>query len=888
MANLQQGLTLLKTFRIVFLRIFIAAIIVMLPLLSFSQVDKTNLHKLSFQLQAEPEPVKKEVLSTFVTAVSDTTIFKRFLEKTTTKYSVHKYEQVNIFLLTAGIKYIFEQVLPRAEVLFIDRQRIAKEEVAVSNLDISTNKVSTIHSRFPQFDGNGLTVSVKENRPDTADIDFKGRYVSTNLSSPALSSHATIMSTIIGGAGNTYYEGYGVAAGSLISSSNFSTLLPEPDAAYQQYNITVQNHSYGTGIENFYGADAAAYDASVTTRPSLMHVFSAGNSGSLTSTAGPYAGVNSYANLTGSFKMAKNIITVGHTDSLGIVLVPSSKGPAFDGRVKPELVAFGEDGSSGAAALVSGTSLVLQQTYKDLHGIMPSSSLIKAVLLNSADDAGPKGIDFLSGYGSLNALKAVQAIVGTKHFTGNINPNTTDAFALPIPSGLRQVKITLVWNDPPAQPNAAKALRNDLDLELSLPAASEIWKPWVLNSFPHIDSLQQLPVRKRDSLNNVEQVTLTNPVAGNYFVNVKGFNITTAAPQSYSIAYQFDTADRFVWYYPATTDNIIGGNSNILRWESTFTANSGQLEYSINNGNSWQLINNNVDLSKGTYKWNAPDTFATALLRMNIAPQIFLSDTFTISKRFNTYVGFNCSDSFMFYWNKIPGVSAFRVYQLGNRYMQPLLTTTDTSVILGKQTNPSLYYAVAPVLTSKTGVRTYGFNYTTQGVSCYIRTFTVQLSGNTGQLDLEIGSVYKVSTISWEKLTLNGYTSLRIVTAISGLLYSHTDVILSNGANTYRVKITLSNGQVIYSEPETIYYFGNDLYIVYPNPAGQYQPITILSNEPETTLAQVYNSIGQKVFELSLNDLVNSLPVGTLSKGFYLVRIVKANKLQTVLRFVVY
>jgi hypothetical protein len=37
------------------------------------------------------------------------------------------------------------------------------------------------------------------------------------------------------------------------------------------------------------------------------------------------------------------------------------KGPAFDGRIKPEMVAFGIDGSSGAAALVSGVAILLQQ-----------------------------------------------------------------------------------------------------------------------------------------------------------------------------------------------------------------------------------------------------------------------------------------------------------------------------------------------------------------------------------------------------------------------------------------------------------------------------------------------------------------------------------------------
>src|SRR5262249_1627814 len=159
----------------------------------------------------------------------------------------------------------------------------------VSNLDLSADKVNMVSSRFPNYDGNGIIVSVKENQPDTSDIDLRGRYLSTDLSSGTYSTHATDMATIIGGAGNTYYEGKAAAPGSTVSSSSFAVLLPETDDAYQRYNISVQNHSYGTGIENFYGADASAYDASVITRPQLMHVFSAGNSGQETSTTGPYA-----------------------------------------------------------------------------------------------------------------------------------------------------------------------------------------------------------------------------------------------------------------------------------------------------------------------------------------------------------------------------------------------------------------------------------------------------------------------------------------------------------------------------------------------------------------------------------------------------------------------
>lgn len=858
------------------------------PSISFSQIPASELKKFSPLLQKEWKERSNQEKALFIVAVKDIAYFKKKIGTYTGIKIIYEYEPANVFLVKTTWREIIREILPLDEVLFIDVHRVAKEELAVSNFDISIDKVNLVHSKFPQYNGNGIVVSVKENRPDTDDIDFHGRYLSTTLSSTIFSTHATTMATIVGGGSNTYYEGKGVAWGSSISSSNFAILLPEADAAYQQYNITVQNHSYGTGIENFYGADAAAYDASVIARPSLMHVFSAGNSGTQTSTTGTYANVPGYANITGSFKMAKNIITVGHIDSLGVVLAPSSKGPAYDGRIKPELVAFAEDGSSGAAAIVSGMALVLQQAYKDLYGNIPSSALIKAILLNSADDIDSKGIDFTSGYGAANAYKAMLAVINARYFNSSVANGITNTQNFVVPANVKQLKITLVWNDPPAAPNTAKALKNDLDLELSLSSTGQLWQPWVLSSFPKIDSLQLLPVRKKDTLNNLEQITVDNPVAGNYLINVKGSGVTTSSPQSYSITYQFDTLNKFNWYYPTKQDNIFNDRTNVLRWESTFSNTTGQLEYSTNNGNTWQLIDNAVDLTKGYYKWAPADTFVTALLRMNFASQNFLSDAFTISKRFNVFVGFNCPDSFMLYWNTIPGVNSYEVYRLGDKYMEPLLVTTDTAVILSKQTNTSFIYAVAPLINNKTGVRSYGYNYATQGVGCYVRTFLAQLINNAGQLDLDLGTNYYIKTITWEKSTVNGYIPLQNINIISSLHFSYTDNALVHGLNTYRVKIELLDGRIIYSEPETIY-FAKEPYIIYPNPVPRYQDVTIIGNDSENAELQVFNSLGVKVYEKKkLNDWMNTISTNKLSKGIYLLRFTKDDQLQKTLKLVVY
>ncbi len=864
-------------------RSFLLLFTVCLPFLSFSQNDELVIKKFSPTLLLQHRVGHTQGYASFVIAVSSGDTFKEFIGKTRSIIPLYEYSGANVFVVRCSWKELQEKVLPRTEVQFIDLLRIPKEEVAVSNFDIGTNKINLVHRFFPQYNGNTLGVSVKENRPDTLDIDFKGRYQATPLVSTILSSHATIMSTIIAGAGSTYYEGRGVANGTTISSVNFTSLLPEPDAFYNQFNISVQNHSYGTAIENFYGADARAYDASVITRPSLLHVFSAGNSGTLTSSTGSYTGIPAFANITGSFKMAKNIITVGHTDSFAVVLSPSSKGPAYDGRVKPELIAFGEDGSSGAAAIVSGISLTLQQAYKDLNGSSASSALIKAILLNSADDAGVKGIDYTSGYGAVNAIKAMQAITGTRYFSGGVNTSAVNTHALSIPPNIKQVKITLVWNDPPASANATKTLINDLDLELSLPAMSQSWQPWVLSHFPHIDSLQKLPVRRRDSLNNVEQITIDAPVAGNYFINVRGFNVTVSAPQSSIIPGQFDTLDKFNWQYPTRQDNIFGGTVNTIRWESTYTAPLGQLEYSLNNGSSWQTVSNSVDLSRGYYKWSAPDTFVTGLLRMNLASLTFPSESFTISKRFNIFVGFNCTDSFLFYWNKQRGITNYRVYRLGEKYMEPLITTTDTSVVLGKITNPSLYYSVAPVLGTQTGVRSYGFNYTTQGVECYFSSFFALLNGNTVTLELQLGAVYKVKSIVWEKyLPGGGFRILHTTIPTSALSYSFIDSFLQTGPNTYQLRIELLDGRIIPSQPETIYYFGNSNYIVYPNLAKLPELVKILNKEFQVSRLEIFNTAGAKIYEKKFSDFLSYIPTERLSKGIYFLRLTgEDNKQET-------
>ena len=849
---------------------------------SFGQVSSHP--KISPGLLNEIRNAKRMVRVELAVTIRNGKIPPEILKPIYRAQKVFESSNLSVFKLFATPDEIDFVFLPVPEVIFIEKgNRIPKEELFISNLDLSANKINLAHRNFPLITGEGSVVSVKENKPDTTDIDFKGRFLSTDLSSTTVNSHASIMSTMIAGGGNTWHLGKGAAWRATISSSDFANLLPDADGSYQQYNISVQNHAYGVGVESYYGADAAGYDASAISNTSLLHVFSSGNSGNAAASTGLYAGITGFANLTGSFKMAKNILTVGATDSFSGVAALSSKGPAHDGRVKPDLVAFGEDGSSGAAALVSGTGLLLQEAYKQAYNALPPNSLVKAILVNSADDAGTAEVDYKNGFGSLNANKALKILQAQKFFSGSISHSASQSFTVAVPAGIKKLKATLVWNDPPAAPNAAKALINDLDLELTEPSSGQTWQPWVLNSFPHVDSLVQPAKRKRDSLNNIEQITLNDPAAVNYQLKVTGYNVTTPL-QNFHIAWQLDSADEFEWQFPTKNDFIFPSADNNIRWHSSFPASNGILEYSID-GNTWQLIQNPADLSAKHFNWNVPNVTSTALLRMTIGTNSFISDSFTISTRLNTAVGFNCPDSFLFYWNKLPGVTSYRIYKLGNKYLEELAVTADSFMLLAKTTNSPLHYAVAPIIGNKEGVKSYTFNYTTQGVECYTRSFLAFLVGNSAELTFSLGTLYNVNKIVFEKFNGVDFVTLQQITNPASLIFNYTDASLKKGLNVYRVKIELAGGRVIYSSIETVYYFNGAEFIVYPNPASQYQSITILSdNQSEPATLQVINMLGQKIYEMTLNDISNQLPAGRLSKGLNLLRIIRKDQKDVVLK----
>ena len=442
--------------------------------------------------------------------------------------------------------------------------------------------------------------------------------------------------------------------------------------------------------------------------------------------------------------------------------------------------------------------VLVQDAYKKNNGILPNSSLTKAVLLNSADDIENAQLDYTTGYGSLNAYKAVKTIDENRIIENQIIQDEIKNFNLVVPAGISKLKITIAWNDPAAPVNANKALVNNIDMQLSLPSVGQNWLPWVLDPTSDFNSLQSPAQRKTDTLNNVEQISVDLPAAGNYMITVKGSKITTIT-QAFSIAYQMDSLSEFYWTYPTSIHPLIAKNAQWLRWETNLSG-QGDIEYATN-GNNWRVIAT-TDLSKKYYRWILPDTVTNAILRMKVLTSgaTIVSDSFTISPQLNMQVGFNCPDSFLLYWNSQPSMN-FRLYELGSRYLEAFSETSDTAVLLRKSQHSSPYYAVAPLIGNKEGIRSHTINYISFASECYLKSFFLQSqTSSTAIFTVELGSLYQVASIQFEKLSSNGFVILRNILNPTGLIFSFTDSLLKEGENHYRIAIRLTNGNVIYSK----------------------------------------------------------------------------------------
>jgi len=398
--------------------------------------------------------------------------------------------------------------------------------------------------------GAGVVIGQWESQhPDASHVDLVGRVVNVGAGLP-VGDHATQVAGVMIGDGSLLPERRyrGVAPGASIVSFPTWDTVAELKQQYKQaidvYGIDLANNSWGKVEWHLYKDYAAAMDGIVrgSLGKRLPMVWAAGNEGKWGTIL-----------CTG---VAKNVVTVGATNSDDDSLwVWSDKGPTEDGRIKPEVVSPGCEARSGgsvwstlpgnryggacgtslAAPSVTGTMALILDDWRAIHHQDPLPSTIKAILIHTATDLGSAGPDYAYGFGRINAQKAVElvridTIDDIIHEDSIFVQGERDTYTVEVGPGETQLWITLAWDDYPAEPMAARALVNDLDLVVIGPDGKRYY-PWTLD--PYLP--EQAAVRRQaDHTNNVELVCVENPLKGTWVVTVWG----TAVPQydqSYSL-----------------------------------------------------------------------------------------------------------------------------------------------------------------------------------------------------------------------------------------------------------------------------------------------------------------------------------------------------------------
>jgi Subtilase family/Secretion system C-terminal sorting domain len=826
----------------------------------FSILAANNRWKYSPALQKNIKSRKQDVLESFIITGRDIDELLSGLKPIASDVTITAINKSsNSLVIKCKSSFLKNTIAVLKEVIFIDSYIDPHTEIAIIGYSRDFHGINQLDYTIPAANGKNIVVGVKEQKMEEADLDLYKRVVLSSLASPTVSNHATVVSSIIGGAGNSFYNGRGIANGCKFYSSSFSNLFADDAVILNTNKVTAQNHSYGTIVQQFYGAEAVSYDLHAWQNKNFVHVFSAGNSGKLAATEGKYAGITNYANLTGNFKMAKNIIAVAAIDNAGNIPAESSSGPAYDGRLTPQLTALGPNGTSDAAAVISGTVTVMQQVYADSNSqAIPAASLTKAILFNTADDIYKTGIDYKTGYGLVNSYTAVRSLQQKNYDGSSLSQNQSWTKNIAVPANTAQIKITLAWTDTVSQVNNNKALINDLDIELTELASGNTFKSWVLSSFANADSLAKPAVRKRDSLNTAEQVSIQLPNAGNYQIKVTGTNVTNPA-LPFHIAYNIDTLNTFSFTSPQHASDVNRAENETLniKWR-TFVADTnqtGNLSISYNNGTTWQLLKQSHKIYTNQFQWQIKDTASTAVLRMETGFGTFFSKNFIISKVINTKVDFICTDSFRLSWDKHVYATTYKIFALTDSpYLKPILTVADTFKLFKRADYPYLVYAVEPVLSNNIpAARSIASDIELQGVYCFYKTFYYnQLDGNDVNLILELSAADFVDSVYFERVTAQGtllqtYGGVKVLNNTSQ--YTQFANNLARGITYFRAKIKLKSGVIVYTEIISLLTSGRQNIVFYPNPASKRLPLkyVLMQGIPADNRIQFFDMTGRMI-----------------------------------------
>jgi hypothetical protein len=379
--------------------------------------------------------------------------------------------------------------------------------------------------------------------------------------------------------------------------------------------VRVHSNSWGSSVMGAYTSDSRTIDEIIYGREDLLIVFSAGNDGGLGATT------------VGSPATSKNCVAVGATGHAGSTVMASfsSRGPALDGRIKPDIVAPGSStvsaagdasnvsnncatkilsGTSMAAPTVAGGATLLRQYFTDgfyptgaktaADVLNPSAALMRAALINGAIDIiNPTQATMFNsltpdnnqGFGRIQldnvaffstpARDTRRTRVWDKWNAVGLRTGDVDEYPLQVTAG-QPLKVALAWTDPEASGLSATMLINNLDLEVVDPS-SNVYRGNVLAGG------QSVTGGAADTLNTIEVVFLKTPVAGTWKLRVKGTAVPGAPVEPYSTRQGYALVATYAdcLTAPATPAGIAATDQGAAGISITWGAAAGAARYQV-------------------------------------------------------------------------------------------------------------------------------------------------------------------------------------------------------------------------------------------------------------------------------------------------------------------
>ena len=565
-------------------------------------------------------------------------------------------------------------------------------------------RANVLRTGLPQgynLTGKGVSVGVLElSGPPQKHVDFADRLVPLTPDIGTDNTHSTLVNGIVGGAGsvNELYTGMAPAAKLLASNSN------TPQVPLKE--ILVTNRSFGFGIPcdtTGMGLTGMTLDQQSLDFPNMLPVCAAGNSALEHCTLYPPG----FHTILSGEQSAKSCIAVGSVAPDGTLAYTSSNGPTTDGRIKPELVATGfgvvstsptdiyakASGTSLSSPTVAGGIALLCEEYRKLHnGGDPSNALMKAIVCNSATDMGNPGPDFSYGFGWMDLLRAVAILDSVRYFSGAVVANASDIHSISVRSNTAQLKVMLYWQDFASSPFSGPALVNDLDLQVIGPDGVTVL-PYILDTVPANVGLAA--TRGEDHINNIEQVVIDHPQAGFYSIRIKAHAIAQGSGQNYVVTYD-PVPVGVVLSYPFGGAHLLPGELTTIQWDSYGDSGPFDLQFSPDNGQSWQAIATVADPAKRQYSWTVP-ALATekALVRLLRTPDGATNTTAPFIIAGVPAIALTpdqCPGSISLSWPAVAGATDYEVMILRNGTMQRVDTTTALSYRVHNLSLDSTYW----------------------------------------------------------------------------------------------------------------------------------------------------------------------------------------------------